>query len=92
MHIIFLHPLLGIDGTYVYQNKKAGIFSSGGPKIEKVPATDKEALSSDLMGILEKRRCKNFFVFVTNYEANQVATHKGIRRRLASLTFANFSL
>lgn len=37
------------------------MFSSGGPKIEKVPATDKEALSSDLMGLFEKRRCKNFF-------------------------------
>jgi Rab GDP dissociation inhibitor len=37
------------------------MFSKGGPKISKVPATDKEALNSDLMGLLEKRRCKNFF-------------------------------
>lgn len=65
-----------IDGTYVYQNKKAGIFSSGGPKIEKVPANDKEALKSDLMGLLEKRRCKNFFVYVANYEAKDPSTHK----------------
>lgn len=33
------------------------MFSKGGPKIEKVPANDKEALSSDLMGLFEKRRC-----------------------------------
>jgi len=41
--------------------KESGIFSKGGPKIAKVPANDKEALKSDLMGLLEKRRCKNFF-------------------------------
>ncbi len=44
------------------------MFSSGGAKIEKVPATDKEALKSDLMGLFEKRRCKNFFVYIQNYE------------------------
>ena len=30
----------------------------------KVPADEKEALSSDLMGLFEKRRFKNFLVFV----------------------------
>jgi len=37
--------------------KEGGIFSKGGPKIEKVPGTPKEALSSDLMSFMEKRRC-----------------------------------
>lgn len=37
--------------------KEGGVFSSGGPKIEKVPANDREALASDLMGMFEKRRC-----------------------------------
>lgn len=46
-----------IDGTFVYQMKEAGMFSKGGAKIEKVPSNDKEALSSDLMGLFEKRRC-----------------------------------
>lgn len=41
--------------------KESGFFSSGGPKIEKVPANDKEALKSDLMGLFEKKRCRNFF-------------------------------
>ncbi|EGR30219.1 rab gdp dissociation inhibitor, putative [Ichthyophthirius multifiliis] len=67
-----------IDGTYVYQMKKGGLLSSGGPKIEKVPATDKEALSSDLMGIFEKRRCKNFFVYVANYNVKDSQTYKGL--------------
>ena len=29
--------------------------------IDKVPANDKEALKSGLMGWNEKRKCKNFF-------------------------------
>lgn len=53
-----------IDASYVYQNIKPGFMTKGGPTICKVPSNDKEALTSDLMGMLEKRRCKNFFVFV----------------------------
>lgn len=37
------------------------MFSKAGAKIEKVPANDKEAMSSDLMGLMEKMRCKKFF-------------------------------
>jgi len=44
--------------------KEGGMFSKGGPKIEKVPSNDKEALKSDLMGLFEKRRCQKFFKFV----------------------------
>lgn len=44
--------------------KEKGFFSSGGAKIEKVPATDKEAIKSDLMGLFEKKRCKNFFQYI----------------------------
>ena len=43
-----------IDGSYVY---KAG-------KLYKVPADEKEALASSLMGIFEKRRFRNFLLFV----------------------------
>lgn len=49
-----------IDGTYVLQNKEGGFFSKGGLKIAKVPVTAKEALASDLMGMLEKRRFQKF--------------------------------
>ena len=30
------------------------------------------------MGLLEKRRCKNFFVFVQNYDENVPKTHEGL--------------
>jgi len=43
-----------------------------------VPATDSEALKSDLMGLFEKRRCKKFFTFVQNFELNNPKTHEGI--------------
>jgi Rab GDP dissociation inhibitor len=63
-----------IDGTYVYQMKESGLFSSGGAKISKVPANDKEAIKSDLMGLFEKRRCKNFFQFIQKYNPNDPKT------------------
>ena len=44
-----------VEGSYVMG--KSG-------KISKVPADEIEALASDLMGLFEKRRFKNFLVFV----------------------------
>ena len=40
-----------------------------------MPANDVEALKSDLMGLLEKRRCKKFFVYVQNYNPADIKTH-----------------
>lgn len=57
-----------VDGSYVY--KKGG-------KIHKVPSTEAEALSSSLMGLLEKRRYKNFLAYVNDYEESDPKTHKG---------------
>ena len=49
-----------VDESYVMQVSEGGMFSSGGAKIHKVPATKTEALSSDLMGMFEKKRCTKF--------------------------------
>jgi len=57
--------------------KESGFFSKGGGTICKVPANDSEALKSDLMGMLEKRRCKNFFVYVQNYNEKDPKTWDG---------------
>jgi Rab GDP dissociation inhibitor len=51
----------------VLQNKEGGFFSKGGLKIAKVPVTPQEALSSDLMGLLEKRRCQSFLEIIQNF-------------------------
>ncbi|EPS65861.1 hypothetical protein M569_08910, partial [Genlisea aurea] len=57
-----------VDGSFVYNKGK----------IYKVPATDVEALKSSLMGLFEKRRVRNFFIFVQDFEENDPNTHKGM--------------
>ena len=67
-----------VDGTFVYQFHQAGVFSKAKGQIHKVPATTKEALSSDLMGLMEKNRCKKFFAFIQDYELNNPKTQNGL--------------
>jgi len=47
-----------IEGSYVFKEGK----------IYKVPATEKEALTSPLMGMFEKRRFQKFLEFVSQYD------------------------
>lgn len=63
-----------ITGSYVY---KAG-------KIIKIPATPNEAIYSPLMNLFEKRRFRNFLIFVDQYKEEEPVTHKG--RNLAAMT------
>lgn len=56
-----------IDGSYV--------FTSG--YIYKVPANEREALSSSLMGIFEKRRFRSFLIFALNYDIEDPSTWQG---------------
>ena len=67
-----------VDGTFVYQYDKGGIFSKAKGAIYKVPATASEAFKSDLMGLLEKNRCKNFFQFIQDYEMDNPKTQNGL--------------
>ncbi|KAK9802654.1 hypothetical protein WJX73_001138 [Symbiochloris irregularis] len=46
-------------------------------RVERVPATDYEALRSPLMGLFEKRRARNFFLYVQSYKADDPRTHGG---------------
>ena len=57
-----------VEGSYVY---KAG-------KIHKVPCDEKEALATSLMGIFEKRRFRNFLVYVQEFDLEDPKTYKGI--------------
>lgn len=57
-----------VDGSYVYK----------GEKIFKVPADEKEALSSSLMGLFEKRRFRSFLMFVQNFNFNDKSTWKEV--------------
>merc|ERR1712137_486096 len=73
-----------VEGSYVY---KSG-------KIHKVPATEKEALSSSLMGLLEKRRFKKFLEFTSSWEPTSGANYKGVDPNKATMKelFKKFSL
>jgi Rab GDP dissociation inhibitor len=53
-----------IDGSYVFKDNK----------VQKVPATPAEALSSSLMGFFEKRKFRNFLIFLSTYEKDKPAT------------------
>lgn len=57
-----------VDGSFVYR----------GGKISKVPCTAAEALKSDLMGFLEKRRAQKFFSFTNDYDAANPSTQQGV--------------
>lgn len=55
-----------VKGSYVWKNKK----------IYKVPANEKEALLTGLMGLFEKRRFKNFLLWAHDYDETAPATWK----------------
>ncbi|WOH04855.1 hypothetical protein DCAR_0624267 [Daucus carota subsp. sativus] len=57
-----------VDNSFVYNQGK----------IYKVPATDVEALKSPLMGLLEKRRARKFFIYVQDYEDGDPKSHEGL--------------
>jgi len=57
-----------VEGSYVW--KKGG-------KIYKVPVTETEALSTSLMGIFEKRRFRNFLIWVHDFDLEKQTTWKG---------------
>ncbi|KNG76241.1 rabGDI protein [Plasmodium falciparum IGH-CR14] len=61
---------LVVEGSYVYQHQKKGFLTSE-KFIHKVPATDMEALVSPLLSLMEKNRCKNFYQYVSEWDANK---------------------
>ena len=56
-----------IEGSYVVK----------GGKIHKVPADEKEALASGLMGLFEKRRFRNFLIWVQEFDEQNPKTFQG---------------
>lgn len=56
-----------VEGSYVFK----------GGKLHKVPADEKEALASGLMGLFEKRRFRNFLVWVQDFDEANPKTYQG---------------
>lgn len=57
-----------VEGSFVY--------TAGRP--HKVPATPREAMTSGLMSLLEKNRCRSFFSYVHSYIESDPSTHGGM--------------
>ena len=55
-----------VDGSYVLKDGS----------IQKVPSTSSEALNSSLMGFFEKRKFRNFMLFLEQYDKTKPATYK----------------
>lgn len=74
-----------IEGSFVYYR---------GGTIYKVPADDKEALMSGLMGIFEKRRFRAFLVFVLNYSFDDPTTWDGVDPKTSTMedVYSKFGL
>eukprot|EP00695_Tsukubamonas_globosa_P003347 TRINITY_DN586_c0_g1_i1.p1 TRINITY_DN586_c0_g1~~TRINITY_DN586_c0_g1_i1.p1 ORF type:complete len:415 (+),score=185.05 TRINITY_DN586_c0_g1_i1:155-1399(+) len=73
-----------VDGGYVYREGK----------IYKVPVTGPEALRSSLLGLLEKNKCRKFFMYVQEYEENDPKTWDGcdLNKMTMQGLFDKFSL
>jgi Rab GDP dissociation inhibitor len=73
-----------IEGSYV--------FKSG--KIYKIPADEKEALTTSLMGIFEKRRFKNFLTYVKDLDDDDTKTWKDfdVKRSTMEECYKKFGL
>ena len=54
-----------VDGSYVFKDGK----------VQKVPATPAEALNSSLMGFFEKRKFRQFLVFLSAYDKDKPSTY-----------------
>ncbi|XP_022049686.1 rab GDP dissociation inhibitor beta [Acanthochromis polyacanthus] len=73
-----------IEGSYVYK----------GGKLHKVPATEEDAHSSDLMGMFDKRRLKKLLLFALNFDVRNPRTYQDIdpQKTTTRDLFARFDL
>mmetsp|Transcript_6407 Transcript_6407/g.13650 ORF Transcript_6407/g.13650 Transcript_6407/m.13650 type:complete len:483 (+) Transcript_6407:224-1672(+) len=73
-----------VDGSFVFS----------GSRPHKVPVTPSEAMTSGLMGILEKNRCRQFFSWVHFYDLDDSSTwqKRDIRKVLMKDIFKYFGL
>jgi len=74
-----------LEGSYVYR---------AGKGISKVPADEMEALSSNLMGMFEKRRFRNLLIFIQEFDLERPETWKDVdpNKTTAAELFKKFSL
>lgn len=74
----FTQMLVKTDVTRYLEFKQiAGSYVLRDGRIAKVPSNEREALTSSLMGLFEKRRARSFFQFLQNWRDDDPTTHQG---------------
>jgi Rab GDP dissociation inhibitor len=63
-----------IDCSYVMLLTSGGMFSIAANKIQKVPANESEAIRSNLMGLFQKKKCRNFYLYMDRVNLEDQAT------------------
>jgi len=73
-----------VDGSFVVKKGQ----------VCKIPVTGTEVLASGLMTLFEKRRFRNFLLYMADYEESDPSTHKGrdLKTMTAAQLYAAFSL
>ena len=66
-----------IEASYVMQHQKGGIFSKEANKVYKVPANESEAIKSSLMGMFQKNKCRNFYIYLDRVKPEDPSTWEG---------------
>ena len=69
--------LSGVTRYLEFKSVKGSYVCKSGKNIHKVPADEKEALASGLMGIFEKRRFRKLLIFTTDFDAEDPKTYQG---------------
>lgn len=66
-----------IDCSYVMQHSEGGLFSKAANKIHKVPTNEQEAIRSSLMGLFQKKKCRNFYMYLDRVNVDDPNTWDG---------------
>ena len=66
------------------------MFSSASNKIHKVPANESDAIKSNLMGLFQKKKCRNFYQYIDRINCDDKATweNKALHTMTAGELFA----
>ena len=76
-----------IDCSYVMQHSSGGMFSSASNKIHKVPTNESEAIKSSLMGLFQKKKCRNFYQYLDKIDLDKPETWDG--KQIDKMTMAD---
>ena len=78
---------------YLTFKQLTGSFVVDAGQVAKVPATEREALTSGLLGTFEKFRVRGFYEFMGQFDPLEPTTYRGVQPTMTALSlFDKFSL